>query len=102
MFDFIMYKFERIKIDYIKRSPKGKWIFVRDIGIKILQITGVAILDPNFKVWWYSYSPISVFCNFFACLFYTIWYYSDNLLHGLKPFSLFGVVISVKYMYIYK
>lgn len=102
MFDFFGKNYERIKADYIKRSPKGKWIFIRDFAIPLLKIIGLAILDPNFKVWWYSYFSIVVYINFFSSLIYTIWYYSDDPIQACRVFTLFGVAISVKYMQHYK
>lgn len=95
MYKRIKEKYNAIKTDYLSRSPKGKWIFVRNIGIWVLTLTGVPVLDPNYKVTWYSFAPGFTCMNIFVSFFYTVWYYSDSPLKGILVVPIFGVVIPV-------
>lgn len=86
-----------IKEYYLKKSPKGKWMFVRNIGIFILRLTGVAILDPDFEIHWHSYSSALTGVNFLISFLYTLryWYQADETLRALQAIPLFGVVVPV-------
>lgn len=88
-------KYREIKEDYLKRSPRGKWLFVRSIGILFLKIGGVDILNPNFKVWWYSFVPAFIFIDLFASFAYTLWFYKDDPIRGVLSVPIFGVIIPV-------
>lgn len=95
MFKKIIEKYKRTKEDFVSRSPRGKWEFVRNIGIFILTLTGVPILDPSYEVIWYSYAPGLTCLDIFISFFYTIWYFIETPLTGILVTPLFGVVIPV-------
>lgn len=88
-------KFKRVKADYLSRSPRGKWEFVRNIGIFVLTLTGVPVLDPKYEVFWYSYAPGLTCLDIFISFFYTVWYFIETPLTGILVLPLYGVVIPV-------
>lgn len=90
-----MEKCKSIKENYLNRSSKGKWLFIRNIGIVILKMTGVPILDPHYKVNWWSYGCAVGGINYSISLLYTLWYYADQPMRALQPFVLLGVLIPV-------
>lgn len=91
----LLKKYKEIKDDYMSRSPKGKWNFVRHIGIFILKLTGTPILDYNYKIRWYSYIGYFAFFITFSSLFYTIWYYWDQPMKKFQGVSILGITIPV-------
>lgn len=95
MIKLLLNKYKKLKEDYLARSPRGKWIYVRNFGIVLLKSVGIPVLDPNFKVWWYSYVSFVLLFNFLTSLFYTIWYYSDNPARAYLATPILGVVIPV-------
>lgn len=88
-----------IKENYLKKSPKQKWLFIRDIGISILSLSGVPILDPNHKTYWYSYAVCGLTVDYTFSFFYTIWYYFDQPMKSLQSLPLLGVLIPVIFQY---
>lgn len=88
-------KYQKLKTKYLLLSPKDKWIFIRDIGIFFLKYSGTAFLDPNFKIWWYSYIGTISFFDFYLSFLYTLWYYVDMPVKGLFPISLIGIIVPV-------
>lgn len=95
MFKSLIEKYKTIKKDFFSRSPRGKWEFSRNIGIFVLTLTGVPVLDPNYKVSWYSYAPGLTCLDIFISFFYTIWYFIKTPLTGILVTPLFGVVVPV-------
>lgn len=95
MFNFLK-SYSAAKSDFLSRSPKGKWLFVRDVAISLLRLTGAAALDPTFEVYWYSYFPgVTAIIGFISFL-YTIWYYSSIYpLKGYLFLPLYAIVIPV-------
>lgn len=91
-----MEKYKSMKSDYMIRSPKRKWLFVLKMGIVAQKSIGIAILDPNFEVWWYTYASGIAFLDVILSFLYTLWYYADRPLKGLLFTALFGVVIPVR------
>lgn len=85
-----------MKSDFLSRSPKGEWLFVRDVAISLLRLTGAAALDPTFEVYWFSYFPgVTAILGFISFL-YTIWYYSSIYpLKGYLFLPLYAIVIPV-------
>lgn len=79
----------------MNRSPKGKWRFILNLAIFIQRLTGVAIVDKNFEVWWYTYASGVAFVDIFISFLYTLWYYSDQPLKAYLFISLIGVIIPV-------
>lgn len=88
-------KYKKIKKDYLNRSPRGKWEFVRNIGIFILKISGVPVLDPNWKISWYSYVPNVVYIDLLLSFIYTVWYHSDTPLNGFLIIPTYAVILPV-------
>lgn len=91
--------YKSIKNEYLSRSPRGKWLFVRNIGIFALKLMGNPILDPNYRVYWYSFAGILVVSNIFLSHLYTWWYYSDSEtpIKGFLITPLYGTIIPVNY-----
>lgn len=93
---YLIEKYRKVKDDYMNRSPKGKWMIVRDVGNMFLRFIGVAYLDPKFKVSWYSYAPAIVMIDVFLSCLYTLWFYStDEPIKGILVISLLGILTSV-------
>lgn len=84
------------RAEYMRRSPRGKWEYTRNIGIFFLTLSGVSVLDPNYKVIWYSYVPGFVCMDILISFFYTIWYFIDTPITGILVTPTFGVVIPVR------
>lgn len=95
--NIIIEKLSSIRSEYLNRSPKGKWLYVRNIGIHVLRTTGVPVLDPNFKIYWYSYAAGVVIIDVTLSFIYTIWYFmSRDPIKGMLNVPLyFGVLIPV-------
>lgn len=93
-------KLKSVKAEYLSRSPKGKWEFVRNIGIYVLQVTGVPVLDPNFKVYWWSYAITGVILDVTISFAYSVWYYNFKVIDPIKGlFNIplyFGILIPVR------
>lgn len=89
-------KYKWLKVNYLRKTPREKWIFLRNIGVFLTRITGVAVLDPNYKIRWYSYIPITLFVDLFASLIYTLWYFADDPLRSIQAVPLIlGVLAPV-------
>lgn len=88
--------YNSLKSEYLKRSPKKKWIFVRNVGIFVLTLTGVPFLDPNFKVWWYSYAGGFIGIDVFLSFLYTVWYYADTPSKAYLFTAQLGIMIPVR------
>lgn len=99
MFKTIADKIRSKKTEYMNRSPRGKWCFVRDAGIMILRYTGVPVLDPNFEVYWWSYAAGAVIADVTISFIYSIWYYiyieEDPLKGALNVPLYFGILVPV-------
>lgn len=87
--------YNSIKTDYLFRSPKGKWLFIVNLGIFIQNAIGFSVLDPKFEVWWFSYAAGVVFLDIICSFFYTLWFYWETPLKGLLFIALLGIVIPV-------
>lgn len=95
MLKYFFKKYKSLKSAYLRRSPKEKWIFIRNIGIFFFKFTGAAFLDPKFKIWWYSYFGYIFVVDFSLTFLYTLWYYVDTPVKGLLPISLLGIIVPV-------
>lgn len=104
MFNNLIEKFKTTKVEYLSRSPKGKWEFVRNTGIFILRCTGVPVLDPNFKVYWWSYAATGVILDVTFSFIYSVWYFNfmeKDPVKGLFNIPLyFGILIPVALNYL--
>lgn len=102
MFQNLIEKIKSAKSEYLNRSSKGKWQFIRNAGILVLRITGVPVLDPNFKVFWWSYSCLMVIIDITLSFAYSIWYFNFKEMDPIKGYFntplYFGIVIPVKYV----
>lgn len=98
MFGKLLENLISIKTNYLKRSPKEKWLFIRDAGILVLKTTGVPVLDPNYDIYWYSYAAGFVIFDVTISFIYSVWYYKDkDPIRGLLNIPLyFGVLVPVK------
>lgn len=85
--------------DYMNRSPKEKWKFVRDVGQMFLRFIGVPFLHPTFQVRWYSYVPAVVLMDILLSFFYTVWFYFGcETIKGFLIVSLLGILTSVSFI----
>lgn len=94
----IIKKYRVVKREYLSRSPKGKWLFIRNICTFVLSFTGVQITDSNFEPNFYSYCTGITIISRFISFFYTLWYYSKTStpINGLLMLPMFGALIPVK------
>lgn len=90
-------QFKKIKAEYLNSSPKEKWNLARNFANLFLRLAGIAVLDREFKVWWYSYVCTVLISNFALSILYTLWYYADSPtpLKGFLFIPMLGVVTSV-------
>lgn len=95
MFKVLKEKYKSLKSEYFNRSPRGKWHFVRNLGIFVLSFSGLAILDPNFKVWWYSYVAAFVTIDVSASFAYTLYYFADTPIQALLFTPLLSILVPV-------
>ena len=99
MFKYLIEKFKSAKAEYLSRSPKGKWEFVRNTGVTILRVTGVPVLDPNFEVYWWSWAAAGVISDITVSFIYSLWYYNYKVkdpITGLFNIPLyFGILVPV-------
>lgn len=77
------------------KTPRDKWNFFRDIGSMVLKVTGVNILDPNFKVTLHSSLCGLIVLDFTVLMIYSLYYYSDDILVAIQPFAAVGGVYPV-------
>lgn len=89
-------KYKAIKEDYLRRSLRGKWTFVQQIGIFFLKICGIAIIDRNFKVTWFSFSKAVAVFDVIVSFAYTIWYFSGTI-QGFLVVPCLGTLLSVSF-----
>lgn len=72
---------------------------MRDAGVLFLRVTGVPVLDPNFKVYWWSYAAGGVILDVTISFIYTVWYYnyieSDPIKGALNVPLYFGLLVPV-------
>lgn len=96
---FLAKKYNSIKSNYLNKSPKEKWALIRNAGIAFLRSTGVPVLDPNFKVYWWSYAAAVVIIDVTISFAYTFWYYAfveQDTIKGLLNTPLyFGILLPV-------
>lgn len=90
-------KYKTFKTGYFDRSPRGKWLLIRDAGSFFLKWCGAQILDPNYKVWWLSYAPTIVTIDLLVSSIYSFWYFmkSDLMKSFLSIPIFFGILIPV-------
>lgn len=95
--NYLVNKYMAIKHDYLSRSPKGKWDFIRKIGNGFLRMIGVAIIDSKFEERWYSYGGAIILSNIALSFLYTFWYSYQNEtpLQGILLVAMFGIFVSV-------
>lgn len=99
MWKYFPSKYESIKTEYLFRTPKGKWLFVLNMGMFFLKMIGIPILDLEFEVWWYSYISGIAFVDSMISFFFTIWYYADTPLKGILYVAILGIVIPVRIIF---
>lgn len=89
-------RIDSFKSEYMERSPRGKWRFVRDIGNSILSLAGIPFLNPHFENYWYSYSGAVLSAVFFISFGYSYWFYMDRDRMQIALITpLFGLMILV-------
>lgn len=84
-----------IKDEYLNRTSRGKWMFIKNIGIFVLNLIGVRTLEPHLNVYWYTYSSAATGILFFISMFYTFWYFRHEPLRSFQNTAVLGVVIPV-------
>lgn len=95
MLKYLFEKYKSMKIEYLNRSPRGKWLFVLNMSIFALNAIGCASFVAGFKVSWYTLSTLVLFIDLFLSFLYTLWYYADQPLKGILSISMFGIFIPV-------
>lgn len=105
MIRYFIEKFKTAKAEYLSRTPKGKWEFVRNTGIMLLRVTGVPVIDPNFKFYWWSWACGGVILDVTVSFIYSLWYYNYKLkdpITGLLNIPLyFGILVPVSKLILY-
>lgn len=100
--------YRSIKTEYLNRSPRGKWHFVRKmgsnclclLGVPLMQTSSITSIHPSFKPYWYSYSGVMVvICITFSHI-YTWWFYyhSDDPLKAFLIVPLYGTIVPVNFL----
>lgn len=95
IFKYSIEKLVEIRDDYLCRSPKGKWHFIRGIAEHFLRMIGIPVVSRDFKVWWYSDICSVCMANAVLSFFYTLWYYAGEPIKGYLFVSMFAIFISV-------
>lgn len=95
MMNRIIEKYKTLKREYLARTPREKWKFVRNVGRFLLIVVGVPVLNAKFYLDWYSFVPLAAIIDFFASTLYTFWHLADEPIKALLPISCFGIVIPV-------
>lgn len=90
-------KYKTLKSEYLNRSPNGKWLFVRNIGIFILKLIGVPVVDPNFEVSAFSYCSGLICGGISVSAIYTLWYFmkTSTPINGILVIPMYAVLIPV-------
>lgn len=89
-------KIDSFKNEYMNRSPREKWRFIRDIGNFLLSLAGTPFLNPHFETYWYSYSTAVTGVVFIISFGYSTWYYMDrDRMQIILITPLFGMLILV-------
>lgn len=90
-------KYKTLKSEYLNRSPNGKWLFVRNIGIFILKLIGVPVFDPNFEVSALSYCSGLICVGISLSAIYTLWYFmkTPTPINGILVIPIYAVLIPV-------
>lgn len=96
MLTYLFEKYNSLKSEYMNRSPKGKWRFVLNMAIFAQSLYGVAVVDRDFKLWWYSYLSGVTFLEVACSIVYTCWYYIEEPIKGALLISMIGVLVPVK------
>lgn len=88
-------KYKSVKQTYLNKSPRQKWLLIRDVGLIFLNVTGVPILDPKFRPNWFSYFPGILSCDYIFLMIYTVFYYSHDPLRAMQSTCQLGIVLPV-------
>lgn len=95
MLEKLVEKCKSLKIEYLNRSPKGKWLFMMNICELILKSIGLNSLDPNFKMTWLFYVAGVVIVSVFSSYIYTILHFIDSPMKGFLATPMIGILIPV-------
>lgn len=87
--------YKSFKNDYLNRDPRGKWEFVRSLGQYFLTLTGIPIIDRNFKTNWFSYALFVAIADVAFSFLYTVWYFHNTPIKSILTLSLSGIMIPV-------
>lgn len=92
-------KYKSIKSAYLSRSPREKWILIRNTAAFFLGCLGIPVSDPNFKANWYSYVSIVVAIDMTLSYCYTIWHFIGiDPVKGFLAVPLISVIIPVNHL----
>lgn len=69
-----------LKRNVLNKTPKEKNRYIQQLGTFFLGKLGVAVTDPKFKIYWFSFFSLYVLCNYIGLATYTIAYY--RILHS--------------------
>lgn len=67
--------FKRFKQNFLAKSPRQKWLYVRNFNAFIMKFVGCQFMESNFKLRIESFIPIYLAVNYFTLLLYTLFYY---------------------------
>lgn len=87
--------FRDLKREYLAKSPRGKWEFIRDINIIPMNFIGTEYMEPNFRINWKTVIPPFIGLEYTLAMSYTLHYHKDNPLKAMQATPLLGIVIPV-------
>lgn len=84
------------------RSPRDKQQFLYDFTTSFIEVISIRLLS-DCRVVWSSYFIGAMTLYYFFCSFYTFYYYQsqNDVISGLKPIALVGVVTAVTKNYFF-
>lgn len=89
-------KLERLKEEYLAKSPLEKWLFVREINLFSMNMIGVGFMDVNYKLQWKTWIPIYLLVNYYSLMFYTCYYYWNEPVRAIEATIINGIMGPVR------
>lgn len=91
-------KIHVLKRNVLNKTPKEKNRYIQQWGTFFLGKLGCAVTDPKFKIYWYSFCPLYILCNYIGLATYTIAYYiqHEEYMKCFQTLSVLGVAVPVR------
>lgn len=80
---------------FSKKSPYQKFIFVRDCNNMLLSVVGCNFMHPKYRKSVLTLIPATLIVDYFALMFYTIYYYREHTLQALRSTTLASLILPV-------